>query len=114
MLEGLSPEVEAIVAEHNAEALDRLLMYVGGYILANADSLPPSNALPMSGLTYPQQHANGDNTELGTVAVTTGALLKYHRRVTIASPFVALSGKNIVVSMFNFLLELTVDRADCC
>ena len=40
MLEALSPDVEALVAEHNAEALDHFLGYIHDYIVANVAALP--------------------------------------------------------------------------
>lgn len=94
MLERLSPEVEAIIAEHNTEALNSLLSYVSGYITANIAVLPPDNVLPLSGLSYPMPHVQtlspSDPVQQGVVS---GALLEHHKEVVIVSPFVALSGR---------------------
>lgn len=89
----MGPDVEAIVAEHNAEALDKLLDYVTGYVTANTDSLTPGNMLPMSGLQYPL-HNSEVAKQNGPIqqAVIAGALLEFRKKVLIASPFVALSG----------------------
>lgn len=87
----MSPEMEAIVAEHNVEALDNLLTYVSSYIRKHDDSLPPNNVLPMSELKYPLQHpADGLGFDWGTPVG--GALIHFRNKVLIASPFVALSG----------------------
>ena len=63
MLEALRPDVEALVAEHNAEALDHFLGYIHDYIVANVAALPPGNVLPVSSLRYPgdpARHADFD------------------------------------------------------
>ena len=88
VLEALSPDVEAVVAEHNAEALDYFLGYIHDYIVANAAALPPGNVLPLSKLCYPDDHATQDfDPEAG------GALQEFRKEVLISSPFVALSGE---------------------
>ena len=88
VLEALSPDVEAVVAEHNAVALDYFLGYIHDYIVANAAALPPGNVLPLSKLCYPRDNARQDfDPRAG------GALQEFHKEVLISSPFVALSGE---------------------
>ena len=86
----MEPAVEAMLTQHNAEALDHLLTYVSSYIKKHGDTLPQGNVLPMSGLKYPLQPSPTEpdlNSALG------GALVQYRIQVLIASPFVALSGE---------------------
>ena len=88
VLESLSPEVAAIVEEHNAEALHHFLGYIRDYVEAHIADLPPGNTLPMSGICFPAgqpgiRDANGKG----------GALHEFRKEVVIASPFVALSGE---------------------
>lgn len=96
ILEDTSPQVKAILAAHNAEALDNLLTYVRSFIASSAGSLPPGNTLPVSGLAYPIQHT-ADMYNLGACegAVAKGALQDYQMKVFVASPFVALSGMQL-------------------
>ena len=55
ILEPLGSEVGRLLAEHNQEAVDNLVAYITAYITSNADTLPPNNAMPLSGFTYPPQ-----------------------------------------------------------
>ena len=91
VLEALPPEVEAVLEEHNVQALDDFVTYVQDYICANADALPPANVLPLSKLSYPMVSepiaGQGNNTD-----VVGGALRDLQKHLLIASPFVALSG----------------------
>ena len=53
ILEPLGSEVGQLLADHNQEAVDNLVAYITTYIASNADALPPSNAMPLSGFIYP-------------------------------------------------------------
>lgn len=90
----MSPAVEEMLAEHNAEALDNFLAYIRGYVVANVAALPHGNVLPMSGLSYPAAAAGVLDAPgpSSFVSEAGGALREYQKEVVIASPFVALSG----------------------
>ena len=53
ILEPLGSEVGQLLADHNQEAVDNLVAYIKAYIASNAEALPPSNIMPLSGFTYP-------------------------------------------------------------
>ena len=53
ILEPLGSEVGQLLAEHNQEAVNNLVAYITAYITSNADVLPPSNVMPLSGFSYP-------------------------------------------------------------
>ena len=53
ILEPLGSEVGRLLAEHNQDAVDNLVAYITSYITSNARALPPNNAMPLSGFTYP-------------------------------------------------------------
>ena len=94
MLEDLSPDVAALVAEHNAEALEHFLGYIHDYVVANIAALPPGNLLPVSKLHYPADHVQIPYADgsVGVDAEAGGALQEFRMEVLISSPFVALSG----------------------
>lgn len=105
ILEGLSPQIEALLKQHNQDAVDNLVDYVTGYVSSHADSLPAANRLPLSGLCYPsppvsslpaseQQSVTGSKA---SAEVSHGrgsdALTQFRKPCRISSPFVALSGE---------------------
>lgn len=83
VLERMSPEVEEMLAEHNAEALDNFLTYIRGYVLANAAALPNGNVLPMSGLSYPAAAAFVPDVPgpSNFASEPGGALMEFRRRL---------------------------------
>jgi len=92
VLERLSPRVEDMLAEHNAEALDNFLAYIRDYVLTNFAVLPPGNMLPLSGVSYPASHVPHAPGPPNYTTRAGGALQEYCKAVVISSPFVALSG----------------------
>lgn len=109
----MGPEVEDMLAEHNAEALNNFLTYIRGYVLANAAALPHGNVLPMSGLSYPAAAACVPDV-LGPSNFASepgGALREYQKEVVIASPFVALSGMWCTECVLKLLLKIGGQQA---
>lgn len=113
----MSPDVASVLADHNQEAVDNLVAYITSYISSRAGLLPPANALPLSGFSYPPcaAAATSDSVsppqqavcdrELGAGVAQSmilvspsvqsmglGLLQTHYKKHLVSPPFVTLSG----------------------